>query len=195
MAANFYFVLVKAKEETDISKLLENVGFEGFSPVKKVDIWETSKPDTLFVGYCNGYLIFANDDLAIQFSNDEPTDIEKAFIQHFPDTEIVALVMNESVGFFVFSIIENGVRKRLKHGSDGEIYGNFGEQLPEELEILTTEIFDPEELEEMEENGEDIEALIEFEASYRVPHLIMKNRLGIDFMTSKDGEITLVRYE
>jgi hypothetical protein len=195
MAANFYFVLVKVEEKTNINQLLEDVGFEGFMPVKQVDIWKTSKPDTLFVGYYNGYLIFANDDLAIQFSNDEPTDIEKAFIQHFPETEIVALVMNESVGFFVFSIIENGVRKRLKYGSDGEIHGDFGEPLREELEMLNSDIFDEEELEEMEENGVDIDALVEFEASYRVPHLLMKNRLGIDFMSAKDGQITLMRYE
>jgi hypothetical protein len=195
MAANFYFVLVKAKEETNINQLLEDVGFEGFMPVKQVDIWQTSKPDTLFVGHYNGYLIFANDDLAIQFSNDEPTEVEEVFTRYFPNTEIVALVMNESVGFFIFSIIENGVRKRLKHGSDGEIHGDFGEQLSEELEILQTEIFDPEELEEMEENGEDVESLIEFEASYRVPHLLMSNRIGKDFMALKDGEITLMRYE
>lgn len=195
MAANFYFVLVKVEEKTNISQLLEDVGFEGFLPVKQVDIWQTSKPDTLFVGYYNGYLIFANDDLAIQFANDEPTEIEETFIRHFPNTEIIALVTNESVGFFVFSIIENSVKKRLKHGADGEIHGDFGEPLREELEMLNSDIFDAEELEEMEENGEDIDALVEFEASYRVPHFLMKNRLGIDFMSAKDGEIALIRYE
>jgi hypothetical protein len=194
MASNFYFVFVKKKNEVDLKDFLDYIGYGDYSESEQVDIWGTSKPKTLFIGEYNNYLIFSDDKIPISFCNKEPTEIEKKFIMKFPDTEIAAFILNESVGFFGYTIIENGIRKKLKHGYDGEIHDNIGDILPQEIEMLNSQIFIEEELEEMEENGEDINALIEFEASYRVTGKLISERLGKDFYKLKDGEVTLSKY-
>ena len=195
MSANFYFVFVKKEKDIDLPSFLDTVGYDGYSKTEAVDIWSTSKPSDLFVGEYNGYLIFSDDNLPMQFFNDEPTDIEKIFTSQFPNTEITAFMLNESVGFFGYTIIDNGKRKKFKHGSDGVVRANKGDILPQEVEMLKSEIFLKEEIESMIENGENIDALIEFEASYRVTGQLISERLGKDFYTLKDNEVTLFKYE
>lgn len=195
MAANFYFVFVKHQEESDVNQVLAKLGYGEYKPTKEVDLWNTSKPKNLYVGEYNRYLIFSEPNLPFQFYNKEPSEIEIKFCETFPNAQISAFVINETVGMFGYSIIENGIRKRIKHGCDGAYYIDFGEKLIEEVNHPEQPIFDEETIEEMEENGENIDALIEFEMSYRVPSRLISSYLGKDFYTLKDGEVKVVCYE
>ena len=197
MAANFYFVFVKNHQKKDVKEVIEQLGYDKYKPTNEVDLWNTSKPKNLFVGEYNGYLIFSEQNLPFQFYNNEPSEIEQQFCKTFPNTQILAFVINETVGMFGYAVIENGIRQRIKHGCDGEIYRDFGELLKTEVEsnLSRNEIFDEETLEEMEENGENINAIIDFEASYRVTGRLISECLGKEFYTLKDGEVTVVCYE
>lgn len=57
----------------------------------------------------------------------------------------------------------------------------WGELLPEEQEILAEGIFGNDELDEMREDGmseEEVQAVVSFEASWRVPNLLSARYLG-----------------
>ena len=86
----------------------------------------------------------------------------------------------------------------MKDGSDGEIYNDTGDLLPEEKEILSDKIFEEEEIEELKEDGmsdEEIEAMINFEASWRVPNLLSKRYLGKTVSTIDTDKVVLTMYE
>jgi hypothetical protein len=59
----------------------------------------------------------------------------------------------------------------VKHGCDSEIHTDIGETLPEEQEVLSGHIFDPEELDEMREDmdEEEVQRMITFEARWQTP--------------------------
>ena len=158
-------------------------------------MWETSKPETLYVGEHNNHLIFAEYDLTFEFFNEEPSEIEKLFIGEFPDSEISAYVLNESVGMFGFSIIKNGKRIRVKNGGDGEMYIDIGEKLPIELSLINESLFEEDELEEMKENNEDIGMILEIEGSFRATGHLLSERIGTDFYSLTDNAVTLIKYE
>lgn len=194
MAANFYFVFVEKKQEFNLNQFLNKIGFEGFNPQNKVEIWRTSKPKTLYLGEYNNHFIFAEQGLPFEFFKEKPSKIEKLFVDEFPNSEISAYVLNESVGMFGFSIIKNGKRMRVKNGGDGEMYIDIGEKLPIELSLINENLFYAEELEGMRKNNENISMLLEIEGSFRATGHLISERLGKDFYTI-DNEVVLTRYE
>jgi len=70
--------------------------------------------------------------------------------------------------------------------------------LPEEKEILSGKIFEDEEIEEMREDGmsdHEVEARINFEASWRVPNLLTKRYLGETVDSIDTDKVMLTMYE
>jgi hypothetical protein len=142
--------------------------------------------------------LIVHPDLPFHFFGDTQSDTEKRFIATFPDSEIAALVENSTVGLFSYAVIDGGQKIRMKDGSDGEIYNDTGDLLPEEKEILSGKIFEEEEIEELKEErmyDEEIEAMISFEASWRVPNLLSKRYLGKTVSTIDTDMVVLTMYE
>ena len=83
----------------------------------------------------------------------------------------------------------------MKDGCDGEIYNDFGELLEEERIVLSEEIFMPEEIEEEGMSDEEIEEMIRFEASWRVPNLLTKRYLGEPVGQIDTDKVMITRYE
>lgn len=90
-------------------------------------------------------ILIVHPDLAFKFFGATQSEKEKRFIDLFPDSEIAALVDNESVGLFSYAIIVDGKKIRMKDGCYGEIYNDFGDLLPEEKDLLSETIFMEEE--------------------------------------------------
>lgn len=86
----------------------------------------------------------------------------------------------------------------MKDGSDGDIYNDEGELLPEEEEVLSEQIFEEGEIEDMKADGmsdEEVDAMIKFEASWRVPNRLTKRYLG-EYVGSMDTDkVILTMYE
>ncbi len=85
----------------------------------------------------------------------------------------------------------------MKDGCDGQIYNDFGDLLPEEKDILSEEIFMDDELEEMKENGmseSEIQEMIKFEASYRVPNKLTERYLDEPVLSIDLEKVKLTMY-
>ena len=198
MAWNKYYIFVKSPKLTDINEILIKLDLGQFKPLKEVPLDYSNKPETLFAGFFNENLLIVHPDLPFHFFGNTQSDTEKRFIETFPDSEIAALVENSTVGLFSYAIIDNGQKIRMKDGSDGEIYNDNGDLLPEEKQILSGKIFEEEEIEELQEDGmsdEEIEAMINFEASWRVPNLLSKRYLGETVGTIDTNKVKLTMYE
>lgn len=197
MAWNKYYVFVKDPESKDMSALLTSLGLGHYKPVEEVPLHYSNKPETLFAGFYQGNLLLVHPDLAFHFFGAGQSETERLFIQTFPGKEIAALIENSTVGLFGYALIEDGRKVRMKDGADGEIYHDAGELLPEEKEILADEIFGEEEIEEMRENGmseEEVQATIQFEASWRVPNLLSARYLGESVGTIDTAQVMITRY-
>lgn len=196
MAWNKYYIVVTNQQGVTPTDVLTKLGLNGYQSAGDANFLQTNKSDDLFIGSYKDKLVIANPDLTYGMFFAEPSDIEKSFVAAFPSSEIAALAENSTVGEFGYSLIDNGQRKRVKHGCDGEIYTDFGETLPEEQEILAGHIFDPEELDEMREDmdEEEVQNMVTFEASWRTPAQISKRYFG-DVIDNLDTEaIKLTRF-
>jgi hypothetical protein len=197
MAWNKYYIVVTNQQETTSTEILTKLGLNDYQPAGEANFHQTNKSDDLFIGSYKDKLVIANPDLTYGFFAAEPSNIEKRFVTAFPSSEIAALAENSTVGEFGYSLIDNGQRKRVKHGCDGEIYTDIGETLPEEQEILAGHIFDSEELDEMREemDEEEVQNMVNFEASWRTPAAISKRYFGDPIDKLKTDAIRLTRYK
>lgn len=198
MAWNKYYIFVKSPKVTDISVILSKLNLTEYKPIEEVPLHYSNKPQTLFTGFYNGNFLIVHPDLPFHFFSDTPTDTEKLFIDTFPNSEIAALIENSTVGLFSYAIIDHGHKIRMKDGSDGEIYHDEGELLPEEKEVLSEKIFEDDEIEEMKEDGmsdEEVDAMIKFEASWRVPNRLTKRYLGELVGSMDTDKVMLTMYE
>lgn len=197
MAWNKYYIFVRSPQITDLAEILTRLNLSHYKPAGNVPLHLSNKPDTLFAGFYNGNLLIVHPELPFKFFLDTQDEVEKRFIETFPDCEIAALIENSSVSLFSFAIIENGKKIRMKDGSDGDIYHDEGEPLPEEEDVPGREIFAEEELDEMRDDGmeeEEIESMINFEAGWRVPGLLIKKYLGEHLNTMDTDKVILTKY-
>jgi hypothetical protein len=198
MAWNHYYITIKGPEFGDLGTILARLNLGAYQPVREVELHEANKPTTLFAGVYEGNLLLVHPELVFKFFGPEQSDEERLFIQTFPEAEIAALIINESVGLFGFAVIVAGKKVRMKDGCDGSYYNDLGEPLPEEQATLSGTVFMEEELEEMREDGlseEEIQAMIKFEASHRVANLLTARYLGKLLLELDSRKVHLTRYE
>lgn len=198
MAWNKYYIFVTTPKSKDLADILSKLNLGQYKPVKEVPLHYSNKPETLFAGFYNDNLLIVHPDLPFDFFNDTQSDTEKLFIDTFPGSEIAVLIENSTVGLFSYAVIDKGKKIRMKDGCDGEIYHDEGDVLAEETEILSEEIFGADEIEEMKENemsDEEVEAMIKFEASWRVPNRLTKRYLGETVGQIDTEKVLLTIYE
>lgn len=196
MAWNKYYIFVKSPGSTDLNAILQKLNLGHYKPVEEVPLHLSNKPETLFAGLYNDCLMLVHPDLPFQFFTDEQSETERLFMQTFPDAEIAALLENSTVDLFGFAVVEKGKKIRMKDGSDGEIFHDEGEPLPEEEESLEETLQDMrEELRDEGLSEEEVKEEVSFEAAWRVPNLLSKRYLG-EYVGAIDTEkVRLTMYE
>lgn len=198
MAWNHYYIFVKGPGIGDLDSTLKRLNLGAYKPIREVELHEANKPTTLFAGVYEGSLLLVHEELVFKFFESGQSEVERLFIQTFPEAEIAALIINESVGLFGFALIVNGKKVRMKDGCDRNYYNDLGEELPEEREAISGLVFMEEELEEMREDGmseEEIQSMLQFEASYRVPNVLTERYLGKPVLQIDPGKVRITRYE
>jgi hypothetical protein len=193
MAWNKYYIFIKGAGVKDIEDLL----LKEMTPEKEVNLFDTNKPKTLFAGEYNNCLLLVEKDLPFEFFDAALATRAKALVELFPEAEIGALLQNSTVGLYGYALIKEGKRIRTKHGSEEEVYFEFGSPLPEEQESPDEPLFEEEELEEMREDGlseKEIREIIRFERDYRVPGKLVKRFLGVPFNELDPAQVKLTQY-
>jgi hypothetical protein len=198
MAWNKYYIFIKPAPVASIDDILLSLKLHDYKPVGKVPLEATNNPNTLFAGVYNGNLLLVHPDLPFEFFHDQPSAKEQLFINCFPGSEIAVLIENSTTGLFAYAIIDKGKKVRMKDGADGTIYHDEGALLPEEIAIAKEKIFSDEDLEEMKADGmsqNEIDHMVAFEASWRIPGRLTRRYLGETVSTIYPGNVMLMRYE
>jgi hypothetical protein len=196
MSWNKYYIIVTRQEGVTPEEVRDRLGLQGYAVQGRVNLWETNKPETLFIGQYRDCILIVDPEMPFQFFLPEPSPAEQLFERTFPDSEIAVLIENGTVNLFGFAIIKKGKRVRMKDGCDGDIYHDIGKPLPEELEISNSIIFPESELEEMREGSDEDEVarMIDFEASWRTTNALGKRYFGVPLGSLDGNEIMLTRF-
>ena len=136
-------IIIENKESfTDESEILKALGKSEYEFDQELTLDECIYPNdkSINIGYYNGNIIIS-DDYQITTNSLERadklnlTEEEKNLVGLFPTSEILTVACHSAVNYHGYSLIENGVKKRLKIISSDEARIEFGERIKEENEI------------------------------------------------------------
>lgn len=196
MSWKIYVTFIKDVGNIEVNdSLIKALGFKDFEFVEKTDFCERPEEGELYISKYKNHLLIANPDLVWQFTKPETSKTEINFIEVFPSSEIFAL--NLGYGTY-FCFIENGKKIRVREVGD-EIYQDFGELLPEEINAKANDLFDEEELKFMREELSDEEFKIQYQSNlaFETAFELTKRFFGIryDEFEINDYEFESLKYK
>ncbi len=177
MGWNITATFIKDIGDLEINlELLNSLGFKNFEFIGESDFNIGPEFGEAYITNYKGNLIIANESLGWQFAKPTQTKTEKKFLERFPNSEIIQVLIGHGLSYCVF---QNGQKIRLREAGD-EIYQDFGNPLPEEIETRKLELISKEDLEEMREEltEEEIQNQIELEVTYDTAFELTKRIFG-----------------
>jgi hypothetical protein len=193
MGWNTSLIIIENKENYSIeNELLKSLGFDCFKQKLNTTFDEILNPkdNQIGIGYYNGNLIICDGYLLTTKSLEESknlnlVDYEKSLVKMFPKSEIVTVSCVSSVNFHGYSLIQNGIKKRLKYVAE-EMKQEFGNRFEEEIEIYKNSYLEDGKLLWKDENDED-DFFTEDQLMEDFTFKVAKRRLGIQ-IDMEDGE-------
>lgn len=193
MGWNTSLIIIENKENySNENELLKSLGFDCFEQKLNTTFDEILNPKDyqIGIGYYNGNLIICDGYLLTTKSLEESknlnlVDYEKSLVKMFPKSEIVTVSCVSSVNFHGYSLIQNGIKKRLKYVAE-EMKQEFGNRFEEEIEIYKNSYLEDGKLLWKDENDED-DFFTEDQLMEDFTFKVAKRRLGIQ-IDMEDGE-------
>ena len=184
-------IFIKPNNQLSATDLLESLGCSNPIALQKVDFYDTNKQyDKMFVGQKGDYTIISNGALAYgAFEAHTP-------LLNLPQSEITALIWDETTGCFGFSILKKGQIMRQIMVAEDEVVCDYGAPVPEESGINEADIFSPEERENIiEEEGIEIfETLLKIEIVCKTINRLAEKCIGTPLLHIKE-QIELTTYQ
>lgn len=133
-------VIINNPTDIDKEKLLHALGYTKLTKIDDETFEVVINPDDnkVYIGEYNNNLLICDVDLPMQFFQEQLSDVEKALIKLFPDSEICSIILHSVVNLWGYAVIKNGQKIRARSGSaDDGTFLEFGEPLPEETGLLS----------------------------------------------------------
>ena len=172
-------------------EVLSKLGLSNLEKGKSVNFYDTNKQwDEIFIGTKGDCKIICNGELASEAFGDK-----NPFL-NFNDAEVAVIIWNETSDVYGFNLIQNGKVVRSIMTSDGEIKIDFGNPIPEELEIKEDELFDAEDIEEIMEyeDEEGFKAVVKAEKICRATANLAKRYIRSEIVSISE-RIELYEYK
>lgn len=137
-------IFISNQESISNEELLNKLHIPNLKKGKKVNFFDTNKKIlSVFVGDIGDYKLICSGELLWKaFENDNT-------FSDFKNSEVTALIWNETISSYGFCIVEKGMVCRKILVTDNEIQYNTGLPIHEELRLNGKRFFDPEEKEEI----------------------------------------------
>jgi hypothetical protein len=195
MGWNTSLIIIENKENYSIeNELLKSLGFDYFEQKLNTTFDEILNPkdNQIGIGYYNGNLIICDGYLLTTKSFEESenlnlVDYEKSLVKMFPKSEIVTVSCVSSVNFHGYSLIQNGIKKRLKYVAE-EMKQEFGNRFEEEIEIYKNSYLENGKLLWKDANDED-DFFTEDQLMEEFTFKVAKRRLGIQIDMEDDEDL------
>lgn len=133
-------IIIENKENfTDESEILKSIGKSEYVFDRELTLDECIYPNdkSINIGYYNGNIIISDDYQLTTNSLERAdklnlTEEEKKLVKLFPTSEIITVACHSAVNYHGYSIIQSGIKRRLKIISSDEPRIEFGERIEEE---------------------------------------------------------------
>ncbi len=113
----FKLASIFINSETPIElKDLKSLGFDNdWSDLVQNEYSETINPeyDSIYIGNFENKIVINSWELAASMFEIAPSKMELAIIHNYPTSQIIAICIHQGLGIYGFSIIQNGIRKRV----------------------------------------------------------------------------------
>ena len=183
MGWKIYLIAITNAANIHTADVPKKLGLDNLKPTKEINIHEAQYERGISIGKYGDKIFIISSDLVFKFYDKKPSDLEKKLSAEFPNSEIAVIAINQTSDLYGYSIIKNGKRQRTKSGADLELYVDYGDKLPEEIEISKEKLFDDEELKEMKEDYSkgELKKVLEQEISFRTTFRLTKRYFGKQF--------------
>ena len=183
MGWKIYLIAITNAANIHMADVPKKLGLDNLKPTKEINIHEAQYERGISIGKYGDKIFIISSDLVFKFYDKKPSDLEKKLSAEFPNSEIAVIAINQTSDLYGYSIIKNGKRQRTKSGADLELYVDYGDKLPEEIEISKEKLFDDEGLKEMKEDYSkgELKKVLEQEISFRTTFRLTKRYFGKQF--------------
>ena len=191
MSWKIYLIIISNVNNINTADVPRKIGMDSVKSSKEISIHEAQYAKGTSIGKYGDKIFIVSQDLVFQFYDKTPSAFEKRICDSFPNTEIAVLTLNGTVDLYGYNIIKNGKRQRVKSGADLDLYVDYGDKLPEELEIAKEKIFDEDEIKDIKADNskEQFQKILEQEISIRTTFRLTKRYFGKQFdMAGSDYE-------
>lgn len=199
MGWKIYLIVITNAANVNTTDVPKKLGFDNLKPTKEINIHNAQYENGISIGKYADKIFIVSSDLVFKFYDKTPSEFERKISSEFPNSEVVVITINQTSDLYGYNIIKNGKRQRTKSGADLELYVDYGEKLPEEIEISKEKLFDDDELKEMKQDysKDELNKVIDQEISFRTTFRLTKRYFGKEFdQTGSDYEkITVTKFE
>jgi hypothetical protein len=172
----FYLIIITHALNMSIANVKAKLGLDTLKPIAEVSFYNAQSIDKgICIGKYDDKILIVSQDRIFGFYEKEATSFEMQMTSLFPNSEIAALTLYDTVDLYGYSIIQDGKRVRVKSGADSEVYIDVGNRLKEEEDVLKKEIFSADEMKEMKQKytSKEVERFVENEVGVRVTHALL----------------------
>jgi hypothetical protein len=199
MGWKIYLIAITNAGNVNTTDVPKKLGLDNLKPTKEINIHDAQYEQGIFIGKNGDKIFIVCSDLVFKFYDKTPSDFEKKISAAFPNSEISVITINQTSDLYGYSVIKNGKRLRVKSGADLELYVDYGDKLPEEIEISKEKLFDDDELQEMQEDysKDELQKVLDQEISFRTTFRLTKRYFGKQFdQTGSDYEkVKVTKFE
>lgn len=135
MGFKIYIIAITNAMNVSITDIPKKIGLDELKPGNEISLNEAQRETGISIGKYNKTIFIVGGDLVFQFYNKQQSELEKRLIKEFPKSEIAILTLDQTTDFFGYNIISESKRKRVIAGADSELDIDFGEKIPEEIEV------------------------------------------------------------
>jgi hypothetical protein len=199
MGWKIYLIAITNAANVNVADVPHKLGLDNLRPAKEMSMHKAQYENGISIGKHGDIIFIVSSELVFRFYDKAPSDFELKLCAEFPSSEIAVITVNQTSDLYGYSIIRNGKRQRVKSGADLELFVDYGEMIPEEIDISKEKLFDDEELKEMKEDysKDELEKVIAQEISFRTTFRLTKRYFGREFdhVGSDYERITVIRFE
>ncbi len=138
-------IIINPRVEVDMEKLLHDLGFKKLKKINDQPLDDAIYPndDEVYIGIYEDNLLICASDLPMMFFDEHINEIEKIFLNRFPDSEVCSIVLQSTVNLWGYSILKNGNKFRTRAGSaDDGTFIDVGEPLEQEKALFAKSTVD-----------------------------------------------------
>jgi hypothetical protein len=171
-----YLIIITHALSVNLATVKAKLGVDTLKFIKEINLYDAQSIDKgICIGKYDDKIIIVSQDKVFGFYEKDLVPFEKQLTGLFPNSEIVALTLDDTVDLYGYSIIQDGKRFRVKSGADSEVYIDVGNKLKEEDDVLKKDIFSPDEMKEMKQKytSKEVERFVENEVGVRVTYALL----------------------